>query len=208
MAMQASLAEHLRKGNLVYHSYAGHLLLTGVPGLLKVRVIAPDEVRMARIMGEREASRAEAARYVAEVDDQRARWTRFIYGVDWRDPAQYDIVLNLGVMSVETATMTVAGVARSAEFSEPKDAASQIGNFVLASKVRLALAGDPASRSLDLEVVAEDQVVTIRGKAPQLSMSLAIGDVFEKEVSRIALGVGGVKNVRLDIRPTAGVLTD
>lgn len=208
MGMQAALAEHLRKGDLVYHSYAGHLLMTGVPGLLKVRVIAPVEVRMARVMEEMKASREEAAEYVAKVDDQRARWTRFIYGVDWRDSSQYDLILNLATMLVEVASKAIAGVAQSAEFSQPKDGAAKISDFILASRVRLALAADGATRSIDLQVVAADGVVAIRGKAPQLSMPLTIGDAFEKEVSKIALGVAGVKGVQLDLRPSGPVLTD
>ncbi len=31
-AVQEALAEHAVKGDLVYHGYAGHLLLRGVPG--------------------------------------------------------------------------------------------------------------------------------------------------------------------------------
>ena len=37
---QSALARHVRKDNVVYHGLAGHLLLTGVPHVFKVRIIA------------------------------------------------------------------------------------------------------------------------------------------------------------------------
>src|SRR5664280_905968 len=43
VALQAALSEHVAKGDLVYHSYAGHLLLRGVPAVLRLRIIAPQE---------------------------------------------------------------------------------------------------------------------------------------------------------------------
>jgi hypothetical protein len=39
--MQAALADHVLKGDFVYHSWAGHLLLKGVPAMLEVRTVAP-----------------------------------------------------------------------------------------------------------------------------------------------------------------------
>jgi hypothetical protein len=32
-------------------------------------------------------TRASAKAHVRQVDEERACWTRFIYGADWRDPA-------------------------------------------------------------------------------------------------------------------------
>ncbi|MFY9728823.1 MAG: cytidylate kinase family protein, partial [Bryobacteraceae bacterium] len=44
--IQAALTEEVRSGCAVYHGLAGHLLLKGAPGLLRLRIIAPMEYRI------------------------------------------------------------------------------------------------------------------------------------------------------------------
>jgi len=42
---RATLLEHVKKDNVVYHGHAGHLMLPHVGHLLKVRIIAEMEIR-------------------------------------------------------------------------------------------------------------------------------------------------------------------
>src|SRR5512146_1154959 len=44
--VRAVLCEHARKGNLVFHGFAGSLLLTGVPNVLRIKVVADMEYRV------------------------------------------------------------------------------------------------------------------------------------------------------------------
>ena len=46
--IRTALLRRARDGDLVYHGYAGHLLLEGVPNVLRVRVISDDASRVAR----------------------------------------------------------------------------------------------------------------------------------------------------------------
>ena len=46
IAMQAALAERAWQGGFVYDGHAGHLLLQGVPCVLRVRLIAPMAYRI------------------------------------------------------------------------------------------------------------------------------------------------------------------
>ena len=86
-AVQTALAEAAADGNLVYHGYAGHLLLRELPFALRVRLIAPLARRKLAVV-ERQGLPPDAAeRYVRQVDDERARWTRFMYNVDLADPS-------------------------------------------------------------------------------------------------------------------------
>jgi hypothetical protein len=50
VAVQAALAEYVASGNLVYHGLAGHMLLRGLPAVLRLRLIAPLEVRIRTLM--------------------------------------------------------------------------------------------------------------------------------------------------------------
>jgi len=80
---QAALAEEVKGGKVVYHCNAGHLMLQGVSPLLKVRVIAPLEKRVAMVQERLNMSPSEAVAYIHKVDVDRKNWTRFLYGVNW-----------------------------------------------------------------------------------------------------------------------------
>jgi cytidylate kinase len=198
-AMQAALADHVLKGDFVYHSWAGHLLLKGVPAMLKVRAVAPQAKRVASWMEREKLTREAAEAHVRQVDEERARWTRFIYGVDWRDPALYDLVLNLDAMTLESACEAVVVLAGRPEFAIPAGARGKLADFALASRVRLLLARSSESRALDLDVEASDGVVTLRGCAPALLMPGPLEERFKADLGQRVLTVEGVKDVRLFI---------
>jgi cytidylate kinase len=202
-AMQAALAEHVLMGEFVYHSWAGHLLLRGAPAVLRIRVVASDEVRVAVVMKERGLSQAKAEAYVSRMDEERNRWTRFVYGVDWRDPLQYDAVLNLTVVSLDSACEAVSAMARRPEFTLRQDQRGRLQDFATESRVRLALARSPAGTAFDVDVRAENGIVTLSGAAQAASMSASIEGRFEDELRAAALSVAGVRDVRVTVRPIA-----
>jgi len=201
VAVQSALADQVVRGDVVYHGHAGHLLLRGLPAVLRVRLIAPLSIRLRAVM-ERQQLKPDAAHaYIQKVDEERLRWGRFLYGVDLRDPGLYDLVLSLESMSIRSACNVVAATARQAEFALGDDGKVRLADFALASRVKLALATRPASRGLELSVKAEGGRVTVSGDVPQAARLASTGDRLEKELREIAAGVEGVTGVELSVRP-------
>ncbi|MEJ2041103.1 MAG: cytidylate kinase family protein, partial [Desulfosarcinaceae bacterium] len=58
--IQAALLEHARKDNIVYHGMAGHLFLSGISHVIKIRVLAEMEDRIALVGKMRGIPRKEA----------------------------------------------------------------------------------------------------------------------------------------------------
>jgi len=200
VAVQAALAEHIEKGDLVYHGLAGHLLLKGLPAVLRVRLIASLEVRIRAAMEREGLTRETAEHSIREADENRARWTRFMYGVDVLDPQLYDLVINLERMSVGSACATVVQAAKQPEFVVNESVRQRLTSFVLACRVKVALATHPGSRGLDLEVTAEHGVVTISGEVPKAIMLTHASTRWETELTQIAKTVEGVQRVELAIQ--------
>jgi cytidylate kinase len=200
-ALQAALAEHVAGGNLVYHGFADHLLLPGVPAVLRVRLIAPLEMRVRAVMGQHRLTREAAARYIEEIDEDRARWAKFIYGVDLRDPALYDLTINLDTMTVESGCAVVASVATRPEFTVTREVQEQLADFALACRVRIALATNLATRSLELEVAAARGLVTVAGEIPEATMITHVSTRWERELRSVVEGVAGVVGLDLRITP-------
>ena len=200
-AVQAALAELVAGGDVVYHGHAGHLLLRGLPAVVRVRLIAPLPMRLRAVM-ERQRLKPDAAlAYIQKVDEGRSRWTRFLYSVDLTDPALYDLVLSLESMSIRSACSVVTATAKQPEFVVTEEVRSELKDFTLACRVRLALATQPASRGLALTVKAENGVVTVSGDVPQAARLASTSTRMEHELRTIAGAVEGVRGVVLSVRP-------
>jgi cytidylate kinase len=201
IALQAALAEHVVSGDLVYHSYAGHLLLKELPCVLRVRVVAPLETRIREAMQSESLSRDLAEASVRRYDEVRGRWTKMIYGVDWSDPLLYHIVLNLEQLSVDVASACIVRMAQNPRFAISADLRTKLHDFLLVTRVRLALASSPATRGLALEVTARGGRVGVSGVTAEASMPGAIPKVLRTEVVSVIKAVEGVREVELNIEP-------
>ncbi len=163
-AIQLALAEKADQGPFVYYGHAGHLLLKGVPQVLKVRVIAPLARRAQKLAENQKMSFEEATKRIEKMDESRIKWTRFLYNVDWRDPSLYDLVINLDAIPIETACEIIVCVLNQAAFKESPASQARVADFLLASQVKAALATNDLTKGLELEVSAEGGSLTINGR--------------------------------------------
>jgi cytidylate kinase len=191
---QAALAEEVKTGKVVYHGNAGHLLLKGANPVLKVRVIAPMQKRIAMVQQRLKLSDSEAVAHIRKVDQDRKNWTHFLYGVNWEDPALYDLVVNLDSMDVPEACEIVATAARQQKcFQFVGPCQEQMQDLAVGSRVRANLAINPATSHLEFEVTSRQGRVSVRGRiSPPQTL---------EEVKRVALAVSGV--VELDLNGLA-----
>jgi cytidylate kinase len=162
--IQAALAEEVRKGDAIYHGLAGHLLLGKGPHVLRTRIIAPMELRIAKVQQRLDLSRKKAIVYIEQKDEERRKWTQFLYGVDWTDASQYDIVLNLEQMSMEEASDVIAAAAKLTCFAPTAATQRAVDDLATAACVRANLAMNPDTCDHQFEVEARGGTVSIRGK--------------------------------------------
>ena len=189
--LQAALAEEVRDGKVVYHGYAGHLLLSDASPVFRVRVIAAPEFRVKMAQEHLKLSRHDALAHIHKADVQRKKWMHALYGVDWEDPSLYDMVLNLGhLFGIEEACDAIVSVVRQHKGLEftPEHRALMY-DFALASRVRAALATHAPTAGIHVHVTARDGVVSIDG---------VIEDAEPlTEVERVAREIPGVTDVQL-----------
>jgi cytidylate kinase len=75
--------------------------------VLHVRLVAPFEVRVARVQADRKLSRQEAEQVVRREDRGRARYWKRYYGADVNDPLLYHLVLNTSRLSCDEAVAVI-----------------------------------------------------------------------------------------------------
>ncbi len=73
----------------------------------RVRIIAPLELRVNRVAETYAVSKKEAKRHVLRTESDRRAFVRKYFHSDIGDPANYDMILNTGTLSVESAAAAI-----------------------------------------------------------------------------------------------------
>jgi cytidylate kinase len=142
LAVQTALAEHCISGKLVYHGLAGQFLLRDLPGVLAVRLVAPLEMRVqALASAHHRMTRKAAEDFIKNVDEDRRRWVKLMYGADVEDPSLYDLTVNLESISHETACEIIAEAARQQEYEVTAEVRKRLEEFATECRQQLLQAG-------------------------------------------------------------------
>lgn len=97
-------------GNVIIIGRGAHVLTRHLPHVLRVRIVAPREERIARAMKRLEVSHGKAARRVRHEDAAREAYVRSHFDESLTEPLAYHLTLNSGGMSAKQA----AGILTSA----------------------------------------------------------------------------------------------
>ena len=201
--LQSALADQCVSGDLIYHGNAGHFLLKDVPNVLRVRLIAPMAMRVRAVMEKQGLTPEAAEEYIRYVDQERIEWTKFVYGVDWRDPRNYDIIVNLRRVSLESACAMVSGVVKLPAYATTEEVKKKLRDFALACRVKVALVAKPACQSCRFDVHADDGVVVISWHRATGGASSKSPEVVEQEARKAAQEVEGARKVTLHLRESS-----
>jgi len=141
LAVQTALAEWCTRGDLVYHGLSGQHLLKGLPGILRIRLIAPMEMRVRALLEshpQMTASHAEG--FIKHVDQDRSRWVKVMYGAEVMDPSLYDLTINLRTHTIESACETIATAVAQPRFQFTDEVEAEIFAFAAECRDRLSRA--------------------------------------------------------------------
>jgi cytidylate kinase len=197
--IQTALYDFAEQDNVVLMGRGGQWLLRGIPHVLRVRVMAPFDVRVKRLtkklagpMGEQTNPRT-VTELVRRDDGEKAGRMRYLYEVSITDPSLYDLVINTEKLSIGASVGLLAGVVGQPELAATSASAQLVADRSLASRVQVALATHPETRKYRITVEARSGVVTLEGTA---AMDEAM------DVARSVEGVRDVKARQVDIPPT------
>src|ERR671937_182935 len=96
-------AEVAASHNVVILGSGAQFLFARVAASLHVQIVAPLPYRIARVMRLGNVDRAAAEKIIEERDHEKEIFTQTLYAKDWRDPAHYDLLLNIDHFSNEMA---------------------------------------------------------------------------------------------------------
>lgn len=137
--LESVVLQYALAGGVTLVGRGANVLLRMVPGVLRVRTVAPLELRAQRICNHEGLSLDRARRLATVVDQQRRSYVAHVFGTDWGSPLNYDIVLNMGRLSLEQAALTVLDLAAHNEYQRSSETERIMEDLVLAGKVRCAI---------------------------------------------------------------------
>ncbi len=186
-AIRSAILQRFMGGNIVYHGLVGHHFVRDIPHVLKVRIIADTEDRVADEMT-REKISEEKARFVLKKDDEeRRKWAMFLYGIDIMNPEAYNIILRIGHLSEDEAVDIIANAVTLPSFEETAESKAALADSAMSSLVSKKLFDFPNSI-----VVAKNGRVKISLKAPETQQT-----VINDRISRILADIEGLEKIEI-----------
>lgn len=189
-ALQAALCEAVLGGTLVYHGHSGQELLRGIRHVIKVLLTAPMDYRIEQVKARQNVTKEEARRYIEITDEARSRRLMAMFGADWRDPTRYDLVLNRGYMSLESATRIIVEAAQLEEYQPTALSEQQFEDLSLAARVNASLGASPECSGWVFNVRAKNGHVYIS--------AIDHNGVSQTQVVKVVERVPGVNQVTTD----------
>jgi cytidylate kinase len=200
--IQAALLEHVVKDNVVYHGFAGQMLLADIAHVLRVRVIVEMEERVQLLMDRQQIPRQDAIRQIEHEDQERADWYRTFYRIDMNDPRLYDLVLHIGRLTIDDACDIVCRAAASRRVTATSESTAALADLALESHVKVALDGickadvDCRAGVVHLRVQGQKLITTgVASPHVQDQVKDQIREDVYDNIIEIVSGIPGVKDI-------------
>lgn len=115
------LAQLAEEHDLVIIGRGAQGLFRDRPGTLHVRIVASRDFRVRQLQDKEGIAVREARRQIRRLEDQRSRYVRVLYQLNWAAPVLYDLVLRMDRLSIDHAMkLVVAAVEEMRLLRVPK----------------------------------------------------------------------------------------
>lgn len=162
-ALKAVITELALADNVVIVGHgAGHFLME-MRSVVRVFVVAPLEERVQRLQSEGVDDKAAARRMIEQQDRESAEYLRYLFGIDWLDAHQWDLVINTGRVEAEDAVELLARYAE--QLVRDRAESVDLRRRQLASKLEQALLADTTLGVDRLSVHFDDEKLVLGGEA-------------------------------------------
>jgi cytidylate kinase len=186
--LRQAMLEEIRHDNMIYHGYSSHLIIPYLRHFVRVRIEAPMQMRVSMTMQRLQFDEERAREFIRDQDDHRIKWARFMYAQDIRNSMLYDLVLNMGHMTLEAACGIVEDIMKEPDFQATPESQAIVDDLYLTTSVEEALVTDPRTASFEIRAKIEGGNIYLIG--PYLDDS-EMENVIE--VARTVPGVDAVE---------------
>ncbi len=161
--IESAIYEYALKDRVVILGRGSAFLLRDIPHVLKVRLSAPLEVRIERVMCKDEVDRQTAEWLIKKIDKDRAGYIQTNYGKRWEDKKNYDLLIDTGSQTYEQVTQELLEALKEWDKRVTPEGLEQLRNRALAARVKARILTHPEIFIPTLEVFHDGQAIVIKG---------------------------------------------
>jgi cytidylate kinase len=162
--MKAAMYRFAGEKDCVIVGRGAHLIFRNVPGTLRLRIIAPREVRSARLRERFATDEQHALRMIHQSDHDRAGYHKYFFNALWDSAQDYDLVINTAEISPAQTCEMVSALLRSPSYAAARDLSRQVlSDLRIAQNVIIAIAYRDRILVMSLNVECHKGVATLSG---------------------------------------------
>jgi cytidylate kinase len=106
-AVRTVINDYALRGDVIIVGRASQVILHDHDNVFHLRVVAPLETRIQRIVEAHGISELSARAQIIESDRFRAQYLKQFYSIDWNNPALYHLVINTGFLNLTDAAEVI-----------------------------------------------------------------------------------------------------
>ncbi len=190
--IREAFLEHIQKDNVIYHGLAGHFFTKDIPNILKIRVTANIDYRINVVMKRDNVSEEKAREILNKIDDERGKWSTYLYGIDTRSAELYDIVLHIDCLEVNGTADMLYNLAKRPCFQTTPESKKKLKDMLIAAKGYSAI----VNKYPDATVKCKDGSVLIT-----VESSLSVEKKLSRNFENLIKDIDGVKEVKTFVIP-------
>jgi hypothetical protein len=160
---EAYIYECALKDKAIIVGRAGNCILKDLPQVLRIRLSAPLENRIERVMKMDGIDRDQARWLIEKVDHGRVGHIHANYHVDWYDLRLYDVVFNTAALSCEQITEIVCKLLEEKEKNTTPEARDLLLGRTLAARLKAKIHANPKVIAPTLDVFYDGENIVLRG---------------------------------------------
>ena len=123
--IKKSLLEHAKTNSAVFAGFGSQMIFAGLEDAVHIRIIAPQDMRIKRVIEDYDLSEKEAEHILITADKKQRRFITTLFGEDITDPSHYNITINTGSTSAAEAADCVLSLVEGRSLQEEEQPAEE-----------------------------------------------------------------------------------
>ncbi len=161
--VESIILDHALRDNTVILGRGGNYLLRDIPHALRIRLVAPLEIRVGRMMKEDHVDEKTARHEIARIDESRADYVSKNYGSDWEELGHYDMVLNTGSETYDEIEGMLVAALVDRDKHKTAEALDLLTGRAEAARIKAAVATDARLNVPTFQAVYDGKSIVLSG---------------------------------------------
>jgi hypothetical protein len=175
--MESYIYDRAMDDRVVLVGRGANFLLQGIPYALHVRLTAPMEQRIDRVMRKDNVNRKNAILLIEKMDNDRASFIRANFHRDWYDLTWYDMVFNTAMQTFEEITDIVSNALQEKTGKLTLEGWEMLRGRMLAARIKAHIATNPKIKVPTLKVFFDGKSIILQGVVRRICDVQVIGEI-------------------------------